>query len=200
MKDEMGIIEKNGVAYKPIPQMDGTLDEVVQALHAYNTNGISAYYEFNGHVLLSNMSIDDAYLEVLGLDKDSYDRIAAMEAEAKLHASPEAIYKFDTTIALGDSVIPEQFRISLHGMACESLKQGYGCKEFDCTFAVIEALEDGVALTEAVELMDEYGLDKTTQDFVAWEVQELSTRGDAFYEFAVNGVDIEQTTPTIGNL
>lgn len=64
-----------------------TLDDAVAYLNACNRDGQNVYIDFNGHKLYSaDVTIDSAYMEVVGLTKEQAD---AMDKEVAEASTPE---------------------------------------------------------------------------------------------------------------
>ena len=71
-----------------------TLDQAVALLQNYNKKGINVYADFNGHRLYSNdITLDTAYMQVIGLTKAEDAAIREEEKQAKTWEEKEAIIK-----------------------------------------------------------------------------------------------------------
>lgn len=173
----------------------GELEGIVNQLKRIEKDVGKVCYEFDGHMIFSDMTQEEAWYETL--DEDA-KRFVQLENEAKSHSTPEGIAKYEELCSLAadyDPVFMERFP----GIAQESLRQGYECKEMDYVIQIYERLDYmNSSLEETAEILDQSDLSEAEKNLAIWAIQELSSRGDAFYEYATNGIDIEgQNTPII---
>lgn len=192
-------VTKDGNEYKAIKFIDGNLEQVMNRLKEIQDASGKVCYDFNGHILFSDMTIEEACFELLDMDEEQI-RFKQIEDEAKSHATQEEIDRYEKLCSIVSCSETPDFVQSFYGIAQESLRQGYGCREIDCMLTLVYELDEENAPLDYVDkLLRESDLSEAEKNFVAWEVQELSSRGDAFYEFAINGINIEQTGHNIGN-
>ena len=70
------------------------LDNAVEYLIGCRQRGENVYYDFNGHRLYScDVTIDSAYMDVLGVTKEEDDKIAAEMAKAQTDEERNEVLK-----------------------------------------------------------------------------------------------------------
>lgn len=163
------------------------IDDAMQLLTAAKESGEDAYGEFNTHILTSDMTIDEAYLLILGKTKEEYAaeqqawldeyRREKEEHEAKI---PELIEKWkmegrkilaEDKIELWDKIVPIRLNDLYRGLDLEASLE---------LVSLLNQGEDLEAVDHALEAQDHSGC---SYSLVCSMVRELANRGNEFYDY-----------------
>lgn len=163
------------------------IDDAMQLLTAARESGEDAYGEFNTHILTSDMTIDEAYLLILGKTKEEYAaeqqawleeyRREKEEYEAKI---PELIEKWkaegrkilaEDKIELWDEIVPIRLNDLYRGLDLEASLE---------LISLLNQGEDLDVVDHALEAQDHSGC---SYSLVCSTVSELANRGKEFYDY-----------------
>lgn len=192
-------MEGEGTMIREIELLPGSdIESTVYTLLAAKARGDSVYAEFNGHKLYSyTVSIDSAYLEITGQSKADFDKAQAkwlhnyIIEQAK--ARKEATVNIPNWIAKGQQLIhPERhqnWELCVHNRA-HGLYHGL---DLDYALEIMQAIENGVSIKEAAEMLDEQGHSGMSNSVIRNILLNFSSKGPEFWEAtAFNGLTAEE--------
>jgi hypothetical protein len=188
-KDLMDIYINNKLHNeKELPGFYHSIDEAVEALLKAKANGEYAYVVFNDVILHSDtVTIDSAYKEITGYNKDEYDRAVKAETEMyhkeyqQKHA--QALSKKDDLIAEGKKYIKPELSDSWAKLVEARLDGIWLGSDIEEAIKIMAALDNN-EIDKAMELYD--SIDSgTAYYFVGQIVRSYSTKAKEFDD-AVN--------------
>ena len=153
----------------------GSLEDVVSVLLDAKARGESVYCEFEGHKLHSdNITMDSAFLEVTGLDKEDYDR-----EQTKIKRAKENI---PVWIKEGEALIfPERHKKWKECVKARAADIYHG-QDLDMALDIMKALDDGASIEEAQDIFNHQSHSSVTDSFVRNMIFSFSSRGPEFWE------------------
>ena len=153
-----------------------SLEDVVSVLLDAKARGESVYCEFEGHKLHSdNITMDSAFLEVTGLDKEDYDR-----EQSKIKRAKENI---PVWIKEGEALIfPERHKKWKECVKARAADIYHG-QDLD----IMKALDDGASIEEAQDIFNHQSHSSVTDSFVRNMIFSFSSRGPEFWEATAYG-------------
>ena len=158
----------------------GSLEDVVSVLLDAKARGESVYCEFEGHKLHSdNITMDSAFLEVTGLDKEDYDR-----EQTKIKRAKENI---PVWIKEGEALIfPERHKKWKECVKARAADIYHG-QDLDMALDIMKALDDGASIEEAQDIFNHQSHSSVTDSFVRNMIFSFSSRGPEFWEATAYG-------------
>ncbi len=161
------------------------LESAVYTLLAAKARNEDVYCNFNGVVLHSNtVSMDSAYMEVLGCTKREYDerqkeKLEKYEREEKL-AQQKAYENIPGWIEKGQSLIfPERYAEWEKYVKAHATDLYYGF-ELDAALEIMTALENGATVEEAKQILDKQG--RLSSSLIRNIIFLFSSKGPEFWE------------------
>ena len=163
------------------------LDETVEMLLKMKKQGKSVYCEFNGHKLYSdNVTIDSAYLEVLGTTKEEWvkKRQEWLESLRKKEeqVKNDATKKIPHWIEKGEKYIYPQKLDDWKRCVKTRAKDIYNGLELDSALEAMEALNKGMSFEKVNEIIDGKGHSGKSHSLVMDILIYFSKNGPEFYE------------------
>lgn len=157
-----------------------SLEDVVSVLLDAKARGESVYCEFEGHKLHSdNITMDSAFLEVTGLDKEDYDR-----EQTKIKRAKENI---PVWIKEGEALIfPERHKKWKECVKARAADIYHG-QDLDMALDIMKALDDGASIEEAQDIFNHQSHSSVTDSFVRNMIFSFSSRGPEFWEATAYG-------------
>lgn len=157
-----------------------SLEDVVSVLLDAKARGESVYCEFEGHKLHSdNITMDSAFLEVTGLDKEDYDR-----EQSKIKRAKENI---PVWIKEGEALIfPERHKKWKECVKARAADIYHG-QDLDMALDIMKALDDGASIEEAQDIFNHQIHSSVTDSFVRNMIFSFSSRGPEFWEATAYG-------------
>lgn len=157
-----------------------SLEDVVSVLLDAKARGESVYCEFEGHKLHSdNITMDSAFLEVTGLDKEDYDR-----EQSKIKRAKENI---PVWIKEGEALIfPERHKKWKECVKARAADIYHG-QDLDMALDIMKALDDGASIEEAQDIFNHQSHSSVTDSFVRNMIFSFSSRGPEFWEATAYG-------------
>ena len=157
-----------------------SLEDVVSVLLDAKARGESVYCEFEGHKLHSdNITMDSAFLEVTGLDKEDYDR-----EQSKIKRAKENI---PVWIKEGEALIfPERHKKRKECVKARAADIYHG-QDLDMALDIMKALDDGASIEEAQDIFNHQSHSSVTDSFVRNMIFSFSSRGPEFWEATAYG-------------
>ena len=157
-----------------------SLEDVVSVLLDTKERGESVYCEFEGHKLHSdNITMDSAFLEVTGLDKEDYDR-----EQSKIKRAKENI---PVWIKEGEALIfPERHKKWKECVKARAADIYHG-QDLDMALDIMKALDDGASIEEAQDIFNHQSHSSVTDSFVRNMIFSFSSRGPEFWEATAYG-------------
>lgn len=151
-----------------------SLEDVVSVLLDAKARGESVYCEFEGHKLHSdNITMDSAFLEVTGLDKEDYDR-----EQSKIKRAKENI---PVWIKEGEALIfPERHKKWKECVKARAADIYHG-QDLDMALDIMKALDDGASIEEAQDIFNHQSHSSVTDSFVRNMIFSFSSRGPEFW-------------------
>ena len=165
---------------KLIVKRGSSLEDVVSVLLDAKARGESVYCEFEGHKLHSdNITMDSAFLEVTGLDKEDYDR-----EQSKIKRAKENI---PVWIKEGEALIfPERHKKWKECVKARAADIYHG-QDLDMALDIMKALDDGASIEEAQDIFNHQIHSSVTDSFVRNMIFSFSSRGPEFWEATAYG-------------
>lgn len=164
-----------------------TLESVVYTLLTAKARGEKVYGKFNGHILHSDtISMDSAYIEVCGCTKAEHDK--KMEEWLECYKQEEkmleqmAIQNISKWIKIGKMLIsPERYEewekcVNDHATGI------YHGLEIDSALEIMQALENGATIEEAINMFNSQGHSGVSAELVRNIISSFSRKGQAFLE------------------
>lgn len=168
------------------------LESVVYTLLAAKARGESVYCDFNGHKLYSDtVSMDSAYMEVLGQTKADYDKAQEewrqnYEREQK-EAEERAKANIPNWIEKGQALIfPERYAEWEKCVIARASDLYHGL-ELDSALEIMTALENGATMEEAKQMLDKQGHSGMSASIVRNILFAFSSKGPEFWEATAYG-------------
>lgn len=168
------------------------LESAVYTLLAAKARGEKVYGEFNGHILHSEtVSMDSAYMEVLGYTKAEHDKQMEewrenYKKEEKL-AKQRAIQNIPEWIAKGQALIyPERYE-EWEKCVNACVTGLYHGLELDPALEIMEAVENGTTIEEASKILNNQGHSGCSEFIVRNIIFLFSSKGPEFYEATAHG-------------
>ena len=157
-----------------------SLEDVVSVLLDAKARGESVYCEFEGHKLHSdNITMDSAFLEVTGLDKEDYDR-----EQSKIKRAKENI---PVWIKEGEALIfPERHKKWKECVKARAADIYHG-QDLDMALDIMKALDDGASIEEAQDIFNHQSHSSVTDSFVRNMIFSFFSRGPEFWEATAYG-------------
>lgn len=157
-----------------------SLEDVVSVLLDAKARGESVYCEFEGHKLHSdNITMDSAFLEVTGLDKEDYDC-----EQSKIKRAKENI---PVWIKEGEALIfPERHKKWKECVKARAADIYHG-QDLDMALDIMKALDDGASIEEAQDIFNHQIHSSVTDSFVRNMIFSFSSRGPEFWEATAYG-------------
>ena len=157
-----------------------SLEDVVSVLLDAKARGESVYCEFEGHKLHSdNITMDSAFLEVTGLDKEDYDR-----EQSKIKRAKENI---PVWIKEGEALIfPERHKKWKECVKARAADIYHG-QDLDMALDIMKALDVGASIEEAQDIFNHQSHSSVTDSFVRNMIFSFSSRGPEFWEATAYG-------------
>lgn len=180
-------MDKNG--YKEIVGWAGmTLDEAVRDLQAAHADGLKRYITFNEVDLYSDtVTLDSAYLAVLGKTKAEYDQALAdrvesyrKHKEAHERAIPELTKHW---MEEGRKILNEKYWATWDECVPVRLNDLYEGMELGQSLEIIKMLNEGCALEDAKKVMSEQGHSGMSWGLMRAMVKTFCDRGTEFAEY-----------------
>ena len=173
--------------YRFMEYMNETvLDKVVIALAKYDFLGDKVYTKFNEKILYSGMTIDEAYMLVLGHDYAGYEarllvRREANDRELEDHKGsiPNLI---EYWIEKGYKVLSPDHWDKWKECVPIRLNDLYRGMELKCTIDIIECLNENNYVL-AKERLDDQGHSGMSYSLVKCMVKDFSYKGEDFYRW-----------------
>ena len=168
------------------------LESAVYTLLAAKARGEHVYCNFNGITLHSDtVSMDSAYMEVLGCTKAEYDKhqkelLENYEREEKV-AEQRAKENIPSWIEKGKALIfPERYSEweKCVQVRATDLYHGY---ELDAALEIMTALENGATMEEAKQIFDKQGRSGMSASVVRSILFSFSSKGPEFWEATAYG-------------
>lgn len=164
------------------------LDEAVKLLQQHNANGEKVCMEFNGVMLRSDtVTMDSAYLEVVGYTKAEYDQRMnewreRLDREKKEHEAkiPELTEEY---IARGHDILDKKYWVKWEECVPIRLSDLYQGMELGNCLEIVEALNSGESLQVAKEIIDAQGHSGMSYGLVRAMVATFCDRGEEFAEY-----------------
>ena len=168
------------------------LESAVYTLLAAKARGEKVYGEFNGHILHSEtVSMDSAYMEVLGCTKAEHDKQMEewrenYKKEEKL-AEQRAIQNIPEWIEKGQALIyPERYEEWEKCVNARATDLYHGL-ELDSALEIMQALENGTTIEEASKMLNNQGHSGTSASLVRNIIFSFSSKGPEFWEATAYG-------------
>lgn len=168
------------------------LESVVYTLLAAKARGESVYCDFNGHKLYSDtVSMDSAYMEVLGQTKADYDKAQEEWREnykrEQKEAEERAKANIPNWIEKGQALIfPERYAEWEKCVIARASDLYHGL-ELDSALEIMTALENGATMEEAKQMLDKQGHSGMSASIVRNILFAFSSKGPEFWEATAYG-------------
>ena len=165
-----------------------TIEEVVVKLLNCKENGELVYTKFNGHMLYSDtVTMDDAYLEIIGKTKAEYDKeqeewiedIRRKEEEHKARI-PELTKEW---VEKGHKILDEKYWTSWDECVPIRLEDLYHGMELKACLDIVEPLNKGCSLEEVREIIESQNHSGMSFGLVRLMVRVFCDRGEEFYDY-----------------
>ena len=165
-----------------------TLEQAVMGLLKYKEHGALVYGDFNGHTLYSDtVTMEGAYLEVVGVTKEEFDRQQEETRQKLKRAEEEHKARIpDLTkewIAKGHLILDEKYWEKWDECVPIRLGDLYKGMELKDCLEIVKALNDGCTLDEAKEIIYKQGHSGMSFGLVRAMVQAFCDRGNEFAEY-----------------
>ena len=164
------------------------LEQAVMELLEYKEHGALVCGDFNGHTLYSDtVTIEGAYLEVVGVTKEEFDR--QQEEARQRWTREEEEHKAripDLTkewIAKGHLILDEKYWEKWDECVPVRLNDLYKGMELKDCLEIVKALNDECNLDEAKEIIYKQGHSGMSFGLVRAMVQAFCDRGNEFAEY-----------------
>ena len=162
----------------------GDIDQCFQKLQqmAAEQNEVLGY-QFNGKIITSDMTIDDAYSAVLGMTKTEYDKEMAEWRAQKEREELEfqerkpqlaMAYKEQGASLISPELIPDWN--AFVDLSLNDLYKGADCK---ASLEILEAMKNGASLEEAKEIFDKQAHSGMSASRVSSVVEKFSGHSGA---------------------
>ena len=168
------------------------LESVVYTLLAAKARGESVYCDFNGHKLYSDtVSMDSAYMEVLGQTKADYDKAQEewrqnYKREQK-EAEERAKANIPNWIEKGQSLIfPERYA-EWEKLVIALSSDLYHELELNSALEIMTALENGATMEEAKQMFGKQRHSGMSASIVRNILFAFSSKGPEFWEATAYG-------------
>lgn len=166
------------------------IESVVHTLLAAKAKGESVYAEFNGHKLYSDtVSMDSAYIEITGQTKEDFEleREKTMQTleQIKLQRKEDmekAQEKIPSWIQRGQELIYKERHEDWKKCVLSRASDIYHGAELDASLDIMQALENGVTIEEAKEMLDEQEHSGMSASLVRNILFSFSSKGPEFWE------------------
>lgn len=171
------------------------LESVVYTLLAAKARGEHVYCYFNGHKLHSDtVSMDSAYMEVVGCTKAEHEQQMKNWREEyekkKKMASQKAKDNIPSWIERGQALIfPERYedwKRLVQYSVIDSYRGYYG-KDIDYALEIMEALDKGVSMEEAIEILNGQDNSEVPKSTIRSIIFSFSSKGPEFWEASADG-------------
>ena len=168
------------------------LESAVYTLLAAKARGKKVYGKFYGHILHSEtVSMDSAYMEVLGCTKAEYDKQIKKwrenyKKEEKL-AEQRAIQNIPKWIEKGQTLIyPERYEEWEKCVNTYAANLYHGL-ELNSALEIMQALENGTTIEEASKMLNNQKHSSMTASLVRNIIFSFSSKGPEFWEATAHG-------------
>ena len=163
------------------------LDQAVELLLEYKKEGKSVYCEFNGHKLYSdNVTIDSAYMEVIGMTKTEFDKEQQEWLEnhkkEEEQAKKIAIEKIPEWIEKGKKYIYPQNLYSWEECVIDRAEDIYHGEDLNVALQAIEALSNGESFENVNKLINEQNHSGSSHSTIMSIIVRFCKNGPEFYE------------------
>lgn len=160
-----------------------TLEECVNVLLEFQNREESVYVNFNGHQLYScDVTMDSAYLEVLGQTKAEFDKDQEERYERTARKKAEAKAKIPVWIKKGEAFIyPERMEEWAECVEVRA-RDSYHGMYLDSALELMEKLESGASMEEVKEIFDGQEYSRAPAGIVRNMIFYFAKRGPEFYE------------------
>lgn len=175
--------------YKKIRFFAGcTIEHAVSELLEYKKRGELVYCDFNGHMLYSdNVTIDSAYLEIVGMTKEEFDREQERQREEYRKREEEHKAKVPELtkewIEKGHEILDEKYWDYWDECVPIRLSDLYHGMELKCCLDIVKPLNDGCSLEEAKKIIESQGHSGMSFGLVRVMVRDFCDRGEDFAYF-----------------
>ena len=175
--------------YKEIRFFAGcTIEHAVAELLEYKKRGELVCCSFNGHMLYSdNVTVDSAYLEIVGMTKEEFDKEQERQREESRRREEEHKAKIPELtkewIEKGHEILDEKYWDYWDECVPIRLSDLYHGMELKCCLDIVEPLNNGCSLEEAKEIIESQGHSGMSFGLVATMVREFCNRGGEFEAF-----------------
>lgn len=165
-----------------------TIERAVMELLEYQKNGELVCGDFNGHTLYSdNVTVDSAYLEILGKTKAEFDRDQEEWKENYRKAEEEHKARIPDLskqwIEKGHKILDEKYWSEWDKCVPIRLGDLYHGMELQCCLDIVEPLNNGCELKEAVKIMEDQNHSGMSWGLVRAMVRAFCDRGEEFANF-----------------
>lgn len=165
-----------------------TIERAVMELLEYQKNGELVCGDFNGHTLYSdNVTVDSAYLEILGKTKAEFDR--DQEEWRENYRKAEEEYKARIPdlskqwIEKGHKILDEKYWSEWDKCVPIRLGDLYHGMELQCCLDIVEPLNNGCELKEVAKIMEDQNHSGMSWGLVRAMVRAFCDRGEEFANF-----------------
>lgn len=165
-----------------------TIERAVMELLEYQKNGELVCGDFNGHTLYSdNVTVDSAYLEILGKTKAEFDR--EQEEWRENYRREEEAHKAKipdlTTVWIekGHRILDKKYWSEWDKCVPIRLDDLYRGMELKCCLDIVEPLNNGCELAEAAKIIEDQNHSGMSFGLVRAMVRAFCDRGEEFANF-----------------
>lgn len=165
-----------------------TIDDVVAELLEYKKNDKLACTDFNGHKLYSDtVTIDNAYLEIVGKTKSEYDKAQKEWREKIIREQEEHKAKIpeltEKWIKEGHKILDEKYWSFWDECVPIRLEDLYHGMELKACLDIVEPLNNGCSLEKAKEIIESQDHSGMSYGLVRAMVVEFCDRGEEFAKY-----------------
>ena len=175
--------------YKEIEFLCGwNIERAVMELLEYKKNGELVCGDFNGHTLYSDtVTVDGAYLEILGKTKAEFDREQEEWREDYRRREEEHKAKIPELskewIEKGHKILDEKYWSEWDECVPIRLGDLYHGMELKCCLDIVNPLNNGCSLEEAKKIIESQGHSGMSYRLVRSMVRVFCDRGNEFSEY-----------------
>ena len=183
------MMNKDGKEYKEISDLWCNLDEAVTTLIRYREKGELACFNFNGHMLYSDIvTLDSAYMEVCGRSKHEFEQERKKEMEEYQRQKEEHKKQIPRLtkewIEKGHKVLDKKYWNKWDECVPIRLDDLYEGMELGDCLDIVSALNNGVKLEEAKKIISKQSHSGMSYGLVVAMVETFCDRGSEFAELA----------------